>query len=473
MKKRLAVLGAGPAGLGLAWSVLRRYPGHFEVVIIEKEETAGGIAGGFTACGLNFDYGSHRLHPENDGAVFQDLQKMLGEELQKRRRYGRIRILGRFVGFPLTVADMVSQLPPDFLLGVAGDTVKKVLRLKRHPAAAPSYAGMLLQSLGPTICRHFYFPYAEKLWGLKPEELSVMQAKKRVASDNIFKIAKKILSAAVRRGKTGSFFYYPAGGFGRISEEYARAIEKAGGRVQTGSRVEKIRRTENNRFIIETGNPDFFPQEYDMVFSTLPVTELVKIFTPVPPAVQAAAAGLTYRGMVFHYLILRTNQFTPYDAHYFPEKRYIFSRVSEPKNYAGRQDPPGLTGICSEIPCRPGDEIWNLSCEEISDRVLAGLKEAGLPVGVPVEGCLVKRLPAVYPVYDLQFASRWAVVEKYFDKIPNFVTFGRQGLFIHDNIHHALETAYQAAECLEENLVWNKSRWKQIREEYKKRVVVD
>lgn len=473
MKKRLAVLGAGPAGLGLAWSVLRRYPGFFEVVIIEKEETTGGIAGGFTACGLNFDYGSHRLHPEVNEVVFKDLENMLGDELKKRRRYGRIRMLGKFVGFPLTVTGIISRLPPDFIFGVTGDTVKKILRLKSSPATAHSYADVLLQSLGKTVCQHFYFPYAEKLWGLKPEELSAVQAEKRVASNNVFKIAKKILSTAVGREKTGSFFYYPTGGFSRISEEYARAVKKAGGRVQTASKVTKIQSIENDRFIIETEQQNFFPQEYDMVFSTLPVTELVKIFTPVPPAVRAAAAGLTYRGMVFHYLILKTNQFTPYDAHYFPEKRYIFSRVSEPKNYAGRQDPPGLTGICSEIPCSPGDEIWNLSSEEISDRVLTGLKEAGLPIDVPVEGSLVKRLPTVYPVYDLQFASHWAEVEKYFDSIPNLVTFGRQGLFTHDNIHHSLETVYKAAECLEQNLVWNRSKWKRIREEFKNRVVVD
>src|SRR5690554_5363456 len=154
MRKRLAVLGAGPAGLGLAWSVLRRYPGFFEVVIIEKEETTGGIAGGFTACGLNFDYGSHRLHPEVNEVVFKDLENMLGDELKKRRRYGRIRMLGKFVGFPLTVTGIISRLPPDFIFGVTGDTVKKILRLKSSPATAHSYADVLLQSLGKTVCQH-------------------------------------------------------------------------------------------------------------------------------------------------------------------------------------------------------------------------------------------------------------------------------------------------------------------------------
>ena len=471
MRKRLAVLGAGPAGLCLAWRILQRYPGVFEVVVLEKEETTGGIAGGFTTYGLNFDYGSHRLHPETGGVVFQDLKNMLGEELQRRPRHGRIRILDKFVGFPLTVTGIIRRLPPGFIYGVAKDTVKKILR--RNPGTAQSFAGALLQGMGETVCRHFYFPYAEKLWGLKPDGLSVTQAEKRVASDNIRKIVKKVLSAAVGRERTGSCFYYPTGGFGRICQEYARAVKKAGGRVQTASRVTGIRSTENNRFIIETEKPNFLPPEYDMVFSTLPVTELVKIFTPVPPAVRTAAEGLTYRGMVFHYLILKGNQFTPYDAHYFPEKKYIFSRVSEPKNYAGAPDPPGITGLCSEIPCLPGDEIWNLSGDEISDRVITGLKEAGLPVAVPVVDSLVKRLPAVYPVYDLNFASHLAVVEKYFDKIPNIVTFGRQGLFTHDNTHHALETAYKAAECLEQNLVWNQSRWRRIKEEYKKRVVVD
>ena len=64
------------------------------------------------------------------------------------------------------------------------------------------------KGLGKTITRDFYFPYALKIWGYPPEQLSAIQARKRVSAGSITKIAKKILSAVpgLNRPAVGVFF---------------------------------------------------------------------------------------------------------------------------------------------------------------------------------------------------------------------------------------------------------------------------
>ena len=50
---------------------------------------------------------------------------------------------------------------------------------------------VLERGLGSTISKEFYFPYAIKMWGLKPEELSAIQAKRRISASSLPKMIKK------------------------------------------------------------------------------------------------------------------------------------------------------------------------------------------------------------------------------------------------------------------------------------------
>ncbi len=475
MKKRIAVLGAGPAGLSLALGLLRKYGDQFECVILEGEDTVGGITASFRSHGMSFDYGSHRLHPAASPDVLNEINRMLGDDLLKRPRNGRIRLLGRFVKFQLNPVDAAAHLPPRFMLGVLGDSFMKPFRRKKE--AAETFAAILMKGLGKTICRRFYFPYAEKLWGLPPEKLAAEQARRRVATNSIAKMIKKVLSSLTGKAKDGGpFFYYPVNGFGGIAQAYGKAVADLGGKLLLGWKIEKINVMEDRRFEIHSAGSGGKRESYscDFVFSTIPLDNLARIISPAVPAhVKSAADRLLYRGMLFHYLILKTGQFTPFDAHYFPEKDFIFSRISEPKNYYDSRLPEGITGICSEIPCTAGHELWKLPDEEITRRVVSDLNRCGLKVRVPVIDAFVKRIPAVYPVYDMAFARNFETVDRFFSALPNFVNLGRQALFVHDNAHHTLEMGMRASECLNGELKWDEEKWQGFREGFKRNVVVD
>ena len=143
----IAILGAGPAGVGAAWRLARR--GCFDVTLVERGESVGGNAGSFELAGLRVDYGSHRLHPSCAPEILADIRRMLGEDLLDRPRHGRIRLRGRWVHFPLKPADLATHLPPGFLAGVAADSLRKLVRR----GGEDSFAGVLERGLGRTICR--------------------------------------------------------------------------------------------------------------------------------------------------------------------------------------------------------------------------------------------------------------------------------------------------------------------------------
>src|SRR6476619_1991402 len=125
MKPRIAILGAGPAGLGAAFQLSTR--SLATPIVLEQKEGVGGNAGSFLLDGVRVDYGSHRLHPSCDARILEDLTRLLGSDLLRRPRHGRIRLQGRWIHFPLKPADLATHLPLSFGGGAALDIVRKRL----------------------------------------------------------------------------------------------------------------------------------------------------------------------------------------------------------------------------------------------------------------------------------------------------------------------------------------------------------
>lgn len=461
------VLGGGPAGVGAAFQ-LRRL-GRARVTLVEQQEVVGGNAGSFEAAGQRLDYGSHRLHSSTDPEILADIRSLIGEDLLDRPRNGRIRLRGKWVRFPLKPADLMRRLDRGFAFGVARDMVRGLM--PRTRAEPDSFAGALMATLGPTICDQFYFPYARKIWGREPEQLSATSAKRRVSAGTFRKLAKRL----IKPPGAGRFFY-PRQGYGQISEAYAQAAAAAGAELLLGWRVVSIAPSDGRGGSWQVGierNGDQRTLAADYVWSTLPIPLVARMMRPMPPAtIQDAARNIEYRAMLLVYLHLDIDQFNPTDAHYFPEENVVFSRVSEPKNYAALAEPTGRTTLCAEVPCAVGDELWNMSDHELMQRISADLARVDLSLPRPPVGVHVKRLSHAYPIYARGYEQHFGVLDAWADSLPNFLTYGRQGLFAHDNTHHALFMAYAAAECLSER-GFSKGQWNEYRRIFATHVVED
>lgn len=456
----VAVLGAGPAGLAAALGIARS---GRSVVVVERDAVPGGLAGSFEVAGVRVDYGSHRLHPSCDPAILGELRRLLGTDLQLRERHGRVRVANRWVAFPPRVGDLARRLPAPMAARLASDVLTAPLRRR----GADTFADVVRAGLGPTMLGELYGPYVEKIWGLPPRALDGELARRRVGARSPAALAGKL----VRRGdRPGSVFFSPRRGYGQISEALAAAVADAGAELRFGAEVRRME-AQGDRVALTTATGERI--DVALVASSIPAPALISMLGDAAPvAVRDAATALEFRGLVLVYLVLARPRWTEFDAHYFPALDTVASRVSEPKNYRDGDDPEDVTVLCAEIPCTAGDATWSAPDEALAARVVGDLARAGLDRPAP-DGVTTRRIAKAYPTYRRGFAERLVAVDGWLAAQPRVVTFGRQGLFAHDNAHHALAMGWALAGCLRPDGSLDRQRWGQAREGFRAHVVED
>ena len=114
-RRVIAVIGAGPAGLALAWRAARA--GHEVVVARTPRATSAAWppASRSPACGSTT--AATGCTRRSTPPILAALRGLLGDDLQTRPRHGRIRLADRWVAFPLRPDDLVRRLPPRFAAG--------------------------------------------------------------------------------------------------------------------------------------------------------------------------------------------------------------------------------------------------------------------------------------------------------------------------------------------------------------------
>ena len=452
----VVVLGGGPAGLAAAW---RAAGSGRSVLLLERAPAVGGMAASFEVAGVRVDTGSHRLHPATPAPVLSLLRGLLGDDLQTRRRNGRLRVYDRWVDFPLRPVELARTLPPTAVLRIGRDAATR-------PVTRPdptSYASLLVSTLGPELYNALYGPYAEKLWGLPGRDIDAEQARRRVSTGGVWGIARTL----VRRDRSGQgrVFFYPRRGFGQIADVLAEAAVAAGAAVETGAEVTAVEPEPDG---VTVSTADGRTVRAGHVFSTVPLPVLARLAgAPVPPT------GLAFRAMVLVYLVHTGGRWTGHDAHYLPGPQTRVTRLSEPANYrASRDDPADRSVLCAEIPCAVGDPVWTSTPDDLAELVRDGLRASGLPA-VRLGGVEVRRLPHVYPVYEIGYADRLRPLDEWVDGLDRVTTFGRLGLFAHDNSHHAMAEALDAVAALRPDGSRDPGLWAAARARFAAHVVED
>ena len=267
----MVVLGAGPAGLAAAWRAARR---GLSVLVLERAAAVGGMAASFEVAGVRVDHGSHRLHPASPPAVLGLLRDLLGEDLQTRPRNGRLRVYGRWVGFPLRPAELVRTLPRDAVRRIGRDAVLRPFAATR----SDSYESLLVNRLGPELHGALYGPYARKLWGLPGGQIDVEQTRRRVSAGGVWGIARKIVRPS--RNGQGRVFHYPRRGFGQIVDVLSDAAVKAGATIETGAEVATVRALSE---AMAVSTADGRTVRAGHVLSTVPLPVLARLSRPPQP----------------------------------------------------------------------------------------------------------------------------------------------------------------------------------------------
>jgi protoporphyrinogen oxidase len=267
-------------------------------------------------------------------------------------------------------------------------------------------------------------------------------------------------------------FRYPRRGFGQLTEALADAAVGAGADIRLDTQAAGLVTSADGATVRTSDGAEITAAH---VFSTVPLPVLARITTPAPaPGAAEGADHLRFRSIVLIYVVHDgPRPWTPFDAHYLPQAATPLTRVSEPANYRdSAADPRDRTVLCCELPCSVGDEHWTATDEHLGALVAEHLARVGLPP-LRIAEVHTRRLPRVYPVYEIGFQRHLQALDDWAASLRRVTTFGRLGLFAHDNTHHALAMAYDAVDALGGGTTFDEAAWRAARRRFAAHVVED
>jgi protoporphyrinogen oxidase len=131
---------------------------------------------------------------------------------------------------------------------------------------------------------------------------------------------------------------------------------------------------------------------------------------------------------------------------YVSEPDYVMARIQEPIHRSPSMAPAGATSLMLEIPCEPGDALWNASEPELYERCIADLRRLGLP---GLRGRTIDFFSSYvregYPIYHLGYDEDRRRVLEHVSGFEGVVSCGRQGAFRYIFMDTAMEMGIAAA----------------------------
>jgi protoporphyrinogen oxidase len=475
---RVVIVGGGPAGLTAAVELGRQ---AVPVTVLEKDRLVGGIARTESYKGYRFDIGGHRFFTKI-GEVEQFWHSLMGADFITRPRISRIFYNGKFFDYPLKAMNALKSLG----LVTSIEVVLSYLQSQLFPyQREDTFEEWVSNRFGKKLYRIFFKTYTEKVWGIPCSEIRAEWAAQRIQG---LSLPVAVWNAIFGPGKGKDVvktlieqFEYPRLGPGMMWERAAEFVAAHGGVVRLCTDVVSLRH--DGRRVTEAllrsagpaaGANGAKPGQTerlagDAFISSMPIAELVrKLDPPAPPAVLAAANGLSYRDFISVVLIVNQAELFPDNWIYVHSKEVMVGRVQNFKNWSPDMVPdPRMSALGLEYFCTEGDALWRMTDAELLDLGKREMDRIGLVNAVDVvDGTVVRQLKA-YPVYNGTYAGYLATLKTYLSGFENLQTVGRNGLHKYNNQDHSMLTAMLAVRNLlgEQHDLWNVNTERSYHEE--------
>src|SRR5881628_2398078 len=427
MKTKVAIIGAGPAGLTAGYLLSKE---DADVVVLEADPAyVGGISRTVTYNGFHFDIGGHRFFSKSK-AVEDLWTEILPNDMLVRPRSSRIFYGGKFYSYPLKPFEALLKL------GVFKSTlcVLSWLKARLFPVRNPrNFEEWVSNQFGKRLFNTFFKSYTEKVWGMSCKEISADWAAQRIRGLSLGSAIKNAL--VPQRSPNGdrtkviktliNSFRYPRKGPGMMWEAAAAKVKTMGGKVEMGARVngcayDEATLTWNVQFKDRDGNQRSIEAEH--VISSAPMRELVYGIRPdVSERTRRAAESLKYRDFLTVMLILTERSRFSDNWIYIHDPRVKVGRVQNFKSWSPEMVPdPDKACYGLEYFCFEGDGLWESKDEDLIELAKGELIRIGLAEeGDVVDGTVVRQKKA-YPVYDDDYARHVATVRQELDtRYPN------------------------------------------------------
>ena len=520
--KQAVIIGAGPAGLTCAYSLLQATE-EIKPIIIEETNFIGGISRTEAFKENRIDIGGHRFFSK-DKRVMELWQEIMPLQsapakddiilnTQKsfaagnnadpektdnvfliRNRVSRIYYKNRFFDYP------ISLKPQTFInIGFKDTLLCGIDYLKSAIKKLPedSLENFYINRFGRRLYELFFEDYTEKLWGVHPKNISADWGAQRVkglsVSRVIFSALKKAFCKNSKTTETSLIeeFYYPKFGPGQMWERLSFLCEQKGAEVKKNYKVVKIN-LEGSRVksvIIENtdeSSADYKKQEEifcDYLVSSMPIKDLAAAIEEFPEQERKIAEGLPYRDFITVGLLLKglqiknktkietINNNVPDCWIYIQDRGVRLGRLQIFNNWSPYMvdDFKEHVWVGLEYFCNENDELWNKSPEEFIAFAADELEKTGIIKKEDIIDSFTTKVKKAYPAYFGTY-KEFPVLQKYLDTIENLYCIGRNGQHRYNNMDHSMLTGIKAAQAITENnpdktAIWSVNTEKEYHEE--------
>jgi protoporphyrinogen oxidase len=224
MPRTLYILGAGPAGLGAAYTASKLK--IFErIVVVETNERVGGLAQTINWEGSGkHDLGPHKLFTL-DAGLFEEIKSFLPKESWLiRNKIAKVYQAGRIMNYPPSILDMVKHF--NFRLPLV---VIEFLAAKARPKKTrKNLQEALISLVGKSLANEIILPAVRKVWG-DPLSLNASLAKSRIQIPTLREIILGLFKKnAVDNLFEARIFHYPKGGLSVLWESIQTQCKENG-----------------------------------------------------------------------------------------------------------------------------------------------------------------------------------------------------------------------------------------------------
>ena len=266
-KKKVIIIGAGPAGLTMAHEMLKDGGNNeYDVTVLEETQEIGGISKTVKYNGNRMDIGGHRFFSKDERVMkfWADLMPVQGknsfddEKLGRekplvkggpdpekdddvmliRQRVSRIYYLKKFFDYPISMKMQTFKNMGFGRTVKAGFSYLKSVMFKREEKSLEDF---YINRFGKVLYSMFFEKYTEKLWGRHPSEISADWGAQRVKGISIKAVIKDMFRKAFgKKNKDNTEtslieqFWYPKYGPGHLWETLAERVTSEGGTIKKG-----------------------------------------------------------------------------------------------------------------------------------------------------------------------------------------------------------------------------------------------
>lgn len=427
------IVGAGLTGLSCAYHLgdADRYR------LLEKADGVGGLArtrtrpGGFLCDGTG-----HWLHLKSP-TIKGFVETVLGANLESRARRARIYSKGVYTHYPFQAN--TYGLPAEVVAECVHGLIQARYEEKRP--APKNYKEWIRNEFGEGICKHFMYPYNEKIYRVPLETLAVDFAAKYIPRPSVEAVVKGALGLSPESlGYNASFVYPKTGGIGALPNAIHQNLK---------------RRAELERAPVSLSLPDQTASlsdgsrvRFSHLVNTAPLPDLVEMLVKgdagsVPEAVRDAVVKLRANSVFYFDVGIKGAVRDHQDYHwiYFPEEEFPFYRVGSYSAVERSLAPEGCRSYYVEC-----GHYGEGDPSRYEQAVIDGLRKVGLLTDEDELLFLVPNVlsPAYVLVDDHYAAARGTILDWLASSTP-IITMGRYGRWQYNAMEDAMREGQEAA----------------------------